>query len=183
MTYTRNPKQEIEPWMMEYFLTGEEPADPWQARAFMAWKNPRKTWRAIRDEILPEWIRQNPGKRPFAWWIYDAPEQRQRLGGTGTPCDEVLNETPFCAFGIPVSWVDAWEVEYYNGRAVDVHGEPIGRQHKEGSFSGVAIDPEDPPRYESQAAYLKRHGLLTPAEEKRLSDSDFEPETLKSERK
>jgi len=40
----------------------------------------------------------------------------------------------------------------------------------------VEIDPADPPRYESQAAYLRRHGLLLPGEAPRLRPRDFKPE-------
>jgi hypothetical protein len=39
----------------------------------------------------------------------------------------------------------------------------------------VDVDENDPPTFESQAAYLKRHGLLFAGEEKR---SDFEPESV-----
>jgi hypothetical protein len=45
-------------------------------------------------------------------------------------------------------------------------------------FAGVAIDENDSPRYESQAAYLERHGLLTPAERRRLTEKDFAPEVV-----
>jgi hypothetical protein len=37
------------------------------------------------------------------------------------------------------------------------------------------IDKDDPPIFESQAAYLKRHGLFLAGEERR---ADFEPGTL-----
>jgi len=36
------------------------------------------------------------------------------------------------------------------------------------------VNEDNPPMFESEATYLKRHGLLTKSEEKRLSD--FEPE-------
>jgi hypothetical protein len=36
----------------------------------------------------------------------------------------------------------------------------------------------DPPIFESQAAYLDRHDLLLPKEKKRLRETDFEPERL-----
>lgn len=41
-------------------------------------------------------------------------------------------------------------------------------------FKGVAIDDRDPPRYESEAAYLDRHGLFLPGERKRLKKADWE---------
>jgi hypothetical protein len=44
--------------------------------------------------------------------------------------------------------------------------------------SGVAIDPDNPPIYESQASYLERHGLFLPGERRRLKPADFEPERV-----
>ena len=42
------------------------------------------------------------------------------------------------------------------------------------------IDPRDPPAYESQAAYLRRHGLLAPSESRRLRAADFDAVELVS---
>jgi hypothetical protein len=163
----------------------------------------QKLWLENKESILPAWICANPGTRPSFWWLHDAPritpesisrlgrgegwvtprtseyaEPRQRLGGTGTPHHECLNYVPRFHCGIPDSWVSQWEEDYYNGRKMDIHGDPIGMEYTEGHFLGVAIDPEDPPRFESQASYLKRHGLLEPGEERRLKAKDFEPETI-----
>ena len=69
-------------------------------------------------------------------------------------------------------------VEYYNGRAVDVHGNPIGTEYHDGHFPAERFDPNDPPQFESEAAYLDRHGILLPSERRRLSREDFEPEVL-----
>jgi hypothetical protein len=46
------------------------------------------------------------------------------------------------------------------------------------SCEGDAIDPEDPPTYESQASYLERHGLFLPGEKKRLTKYDWLPDAL-----
>ena len=45
----------------------------------------------------------------------------------------------------------------------------------------MAIDPDDPPRYESEASYLQRLDLLLPGELERLTEADFEPELIGSE--
>jgi hypothetical protein len=42
----------------------------------------------------------------------------------------------------------------------------------------VPVDPDDPPTFESQAAYLKRLKLLLPGEEKQLTPDDFTPEWI-----
>jgi hypothetical protein len=90
----------------------------------------------------------------------------------------VLNVIPEFACGIPTSWVSAFDEQYYNGRARDIHGTPIGTEYHEGMFEGLAPRAEDPPRFESQASYLDRHGLLTPGERRVLTAIDFAPEIL-----
>lgn len=50
----------------------------------------RSRWRAHADELTAEYAKQNPGRRPYAWWKWTAPEPRKRLGGIGTPAHDVL---------------------------------------------------------------------------------------------
>jgi hypothetical protein len=139
----------------------------------------RELWRLCRDAVLPAWIAERPGTRPWAWWRFDAPEPaRRRLGGTGTPAHEVLAVEPESAFGLPTRWITRWMVEYCAGRAVNVSGNPIGQQYRGCPFPGVAIDPADPPRFESEAAYLNSRNLLTAAERAVLTNADFEPELV-----
>jgi hypothetical protein len=90
----------------------------------------------------------------------------------------VLAYEPEYDFGVPARWVTARTGEYYNGRARDVHGQPIGLEYREGGFRGVAIDPRDPPRFESEPTYLRRHKLLTTEEQARLTTTAFKPETV-----
>lgn len=165
--------------------------------------NHRDLWQLVREQILSDWIQVRPGTRPSWWWIYEAPkagdetlrslritekfyqgrgrerfcEPRQRLGGIGSPKHEVLAHAPCFSYGLPNEWVSQHDEDLYNGRLTDVNGEKILSYH-EGDFKGVAVSPLDPPRFESQAAYLRRLGLLQPGELRRLKDSDFEPEVL-----
>ena len=155
----------------------------------------RAMWEAHRDKILTAWVKDKPGTRPARWWEFDAPrspvgtypgcyydgelpEPRRRIGGTGSPKYEFLAYAASFEFGLPTYWVDEWEVSYYNGRSKDIHGIPIGTEFSEGNFDGIAYDPDDPPIFESQAAYLERHGLLTPAEKGALTPEAFEPESV-----
>ncbi len=138
----------------------------------------RELWEAHGESIVDEHAAEFPGTRPARWWQFDAPrsprgtylecfydgalcEPRERLGGIGTPQHEVLCYVPAFAFGIPAGWIDEGLVAYYGP-----------------AFKGVAIDPEDPPLFESHASYLGRHGLFLPGERKRLTKADWEPEAL-----
>jgi hypothetical protein len=150
-------------------------------------------WNAHSDRIVAKHVTIYPGTRPARWWQHDAPRQplgmypgcyydgklpepRQRLGGIGTPASEVLAYVPMYSYGLPAVWVDQWQVRYYSGTAVDIHGTPIGGLPRD--FKGVAIDPEYPPTFESQATYLKRHGLFLAGEERRLKKADWAAEAV-----
>jgi hypothetical protein len=65
-----------------------------------------------------------------------------------------------------------------SGLLNDIHGSPIGDRFANDTFKGVAIDPDNSPTFESQAAYLKRHGLFLVGEERRLKKADWEVESF-----
>ena len=86
-----------------------------------------------------------------------------RLGGKGTPKYEVLGYVPRFDRGIPVDWITQEDIALYQ------------RPSERGPFLSVAIDPNDPPVYESEAAYLRRQGLLLPRESDRLVRENYAP--------
>lgn len=139
----------------------------------------RAYWETNRKQILKDWIRTAPGTRPPAWWKYDVPEMaRQRIAGTGDPAWEHLGYVLSYRLGIPDLWVSEFDTQYYNGKARHVDGHIIPTDYKDGDFTGKAVDPNDPPTYESQASYLRRLELFAPGEERRLPVDAFEPETI-----
>jgi hypothetical protein len=149
-------------------------------------------WAEYSPDVMVEWIEANPGTRPSLWWRYSAPRAaptdvptrwfddtpppvpRLRLGGIGVGCHECLAHGLVYSFGIPGHWLNQELADFYNGRSKG------GRvtHAKEGDFPWPAVDPEDPPVFESQAAYLLRHGLLHPGERERLTDLDFALEAI-----
>ena len=170
--------------MSEFLRTGEYPADGadgfWEVFEANAPKHQGKlsdAWSKVRVSLLAEWLRESPGTRPYGWWIHDAPGHRLRLGGRGDDyAAHGWHQTH--EQGVPAQWLSQWQIDYYNGRALDIHGKRIGTEFKEGDFPYTAIDPTDPPRFESVAAYLDRHGLLTAAERRRLPSDAFDPERV-----
>jgi hypothetical protein len=36
----------------------------------------REAWKRYRHEILPAFIREHPGRRPFAWWLLEHRKER-----------------------------------------------------------------------------------------------------------
>jgi hypothetical protein len=134
----------------------------------------RAAWAQYGPAILAAWIEDRPG-RPSCWWKFDAPEMRARVGGRGTPFWSSSHW-----LGLPRNWFTDFEIAYYTGTARDIHGAPcVGTEHFIGREPpGEHFDRNDPPTFESQAAYLKRHALLGEAEAARLTAADFQPVVL-----
>jgi hypothetical protein len=116
----------------------------------------RDVWAEHAEAVVQHHIRRAPGTRPLRWWEYSAPEPRRRLGGTGDTLDTCTAYGPSFHYGIPDGW----------------------RRHGDYFTEGTPIDPDDPPRFESEAKYLLRLGLLLPGERERLCPRDFWPELV-----
>ncbi len=178
----RTPKTrraEISAEMMNYLSDREMDSKAWIF--FQADTEILAAWNVARDEILTAWSSTDPGTRPSHWWKFDAPRQalgtfegcyydgklpepRRRLGGIGTPAFEVSALVDQFEWGLPGYWVTRADVD-----------------RRGPAFEGVAIDSSDPPRYESEASYLRRLDLLLPTELGRLTEEDFEPDTIEAE--
>ena len=121
-----------------------------------AWKyfNPlAEVWAAHRDRIVIEHVRDYPGSRPRHWWTYDSPEPgRKRLGGVGDRLCLCSAYAENYEFGLPS---EGW------------------RRVGDGFSRGVPIDFNNLPKFESQAAYLRRLGLFLPGERERLKPAHF----------
>jgi hypothetical protein len=189
--------EQLSEFQRRYLETGDRD-HPGGGFGFLLWSFDRdavaSTWQSVGSDLVREWAALHPGTRPSGWWEYAAPStpipnvrpsvlddraaQRRRLGGIGTPQYEVLNVAPRFAFGLPVDWVDAFDEQYYNGRARDIHGKPIGTDFREGQFSGRAPRADDPPTFESQATYLARHDLLLDGERDRIPPAGWTPEAI-----
>jgi hypothetical protein len=116
----------------------------------------QEVWAEHAEAVVQHHIRRAPGTRPLRWWQYDAPEPRRRLGGIGTPLHECSGFIAPFEYGIPADW----------------------RTHGDFFSEGTPISATDPPRYESEAKYLLRLGLLLAGERARLCPRDFWPELV-----
>ncbi|MBI5618783.1 MAG: hypothetical protein HY943_21115 [Gammaproteobacteria bacterium] len=153
-------RRHVGDWRRRYLLSGQVPnvddaGDPFIAfdPIFRPASEHGETiaahWHAARDELLPEFVKQHPGRRPFAWWHCEAPEPRLRVGGTGIPLHEACNWPAHYAFGIPRDWLMPGEA----------FASLLARR---GEFR--VVDLHDPPRFEGEGAYFERLGLLLPGE-------------------
>lgn len=118
-------------------------------------------WSSFGDVVVDRWAVDRPGTRPSCWWRFSSKEPRERLSGVGDAASDVLAYVPALSFGLPALWVSEQNVARYGP-----------------SFRGRAPDPNDPPSFESQAAYLRRLNLLRPREIKSIPVARFEPEAI-----
>jgi len=164
----KNPKiKETEKWKIEFLKNGIIPDDlaPLGLDC-LDFFYPRDdddgqqvAWQEHKTAIMRTWIAKSPGSRCWAWWKFEAPEIRRRIGGTGTCAHDTLSYKPEFEFGMPTHWTDKFD-------------EKFCRKMKT-KKKIIAIDADDRPTYESEATYLRRLDLLSEAEMKKLKRSDF----------
>jgi len=163
----RKVKIEQKPsWLLRYLAFGEIPG-PKDEGALDCYllrgkqRNVKRMWKKYRDFILADCLQNRPGTRPFAWWIFDAPRWTRKFNAW---FDGTLPEPRERISG---QGVIVWEK----------FPSIVPRLNFGVPMDWYEINKDDPPMFESQASYLKRHGLFKKNEEKRLTDSDFEPES------
>jgi hypothetical protein len=86
-------------------------------------RHPAELWKCFGEHFLKEFIRENPGRRPLAWWMFGSPDS----ANPGGPLADYLAALA------------------------------IARQH--------ALWPA-----KRQAEFLRKHGLLTKAEIKKMKE-------------
>jgi hypothetical protein len=84
---TRLRTPDIEPWKIEFLLTGRPPEAPTPGKsdnsaigwAFFHWlgsgdmSRVKQDWDEWKAVLVPEWIELHPGSRPIGWWLFDSP--------------------------------------------------------------------------------------------------------------
>ena len=105
-------------------------------------------WELLRDTLLPRWIKERPGTRPAAWWLFDAPDpkRRERVDGGVHPFDDKKRALDVARSDHPALWRAAYRLMFGLPAAFIM---PFDRDLKEES-------------YEPEWSYLVRHKLLTP---------------------
>ena len=100
----RQPKAEhqIPSDWVDYYLHGYEPDLNYWDFFLDVWLNSREheLWEEIKGDLLPQFIRKNPGKRPYGWWLFDGPRTkiknfdlirpRRQVSGIGTRAPDTV---------------------------------------------------------------------------------------------
>ena len=149
---TRARRAEIDPVLWAALNDEPIPADgnPFIALDINDYDAMRPLWFEHRAMILADWIHAKPGTRPRCWWLFDAPRlAADKLG--------------------------RWASTVYAPRLIETRhklrgdGKPlheallIAPSHDYGIPAWFG-NSDQPPVFESQHAYLRRHVLLTSTE-------------------
>jgi hypothetical protein len=111
----------------------------------------RRAWDELRHDLLPAFIAEHPGTRPYAWWVFDAPERRQRTDGVVHPFDDRKRRQ---------------HVENV-ARKYPAFRETAYKLHR-GRPRCLCVPDDFAAQYESELQYLDRLDLLTPEERAEL---------------
>lgn len=146
---SRYSKPALSKEIRDYFESGNTENETIELYAIRTDKSKMQSiWDENKELLLDKFIKKYPGFRPFAWWLLESPEPRQRIGGTGkTPWDAGKSVKPYYDMGVPNSW------NYPDNGKI------------------ISFDRSNPPTFESEAEYLQRHALLTPIEEKIIAEN------------
>jgi|SRR5450830_23931 len=130
------------------FLNDEKPKNPFVAliKADSRWC---ALWDAYGERITNEWVERHPGTRPTHWWKFSAPR-----------------------LAYPYEGLECW---LWLEPRLQVGGEPVDASegasaHRKAIPDWDEEDPAyitNPPEFESERAYLKRHDLPLPGEASR----------------
>jgi hypothetical protein len=122
----------------------------------------RKAWDELRHELLPEWAREHPGTRPYAFWKFDSVQfedgRRRRIDGKPHPFDCKQRSLHVAKSDRP----DFWKVAYALRRGLpSTYIMPFDRDLQEDFMQNI-MHGRDSVIFEPEWSYLQRHGLLLP---------------------
>jgi hypothetical protein len=155
---TRPRNKGIDPTHWAILTDALPPADanPFIALDAESYDAMRLLWEDHCAGILADWIKTKPGTRPAMWWRYDAPrldpEKHGRWSRTVLAPRLIETRRKLRGDGKPLH-------EALNYAPAHHYGIP--------AWCG---DPDNPPEFETQRIYLKRHGLLLPAERRKIAE-------------
>lgn len=154
---TRTRREAIDPALWAILTDAPLPADanPILVMEGRSYTYMRPLWDEHRAGILADWIKAHPGARPAMWWVFDAPrlapDKLGRWAGTMYGPRMIETRRKLRGDGRPLHETLNYAPAYHYG------------------IPAWLGDPGNPPEFETQHAYLKRHGLLLPAERNKVA--------------
>jgi hypothetical protein len=135
------------------YLNDEEPENPFtQFSPDDYWQ---RLWAEYGGQITQNWAKKYPGTRPSFWWKHSAPRLPVEEHGDYVDCyfaNRLIKPR------LKISGSGTPSIACFNNNMYLDYGIPEYVDD---------VDENDPPVWESQLDYLKRHGLLLPGEVRR----------------
>lgn len=94
----RRRSSDAPPWLVERLVSGHDFAFLEGRDLEISREALRAAWERLGPAITGDWIREQPGTRPWAWWEFEAAEPRRQISG-GPP-----REGDGLWFGLPPCW-------------------------------------------------------------------------------
>ena len=124
----------------------------------------KTAWDIMGDNLLAEWIKAKPGTRPWAWWRWQSPERRPRVDGGTHPHENAERSKHVANIDSPSAWARAFALNFgLPSMFIPAFDKDLYHEwwRCDDWYTETKI-------FESQATYLLRHDLLTPAEKAEL---------------
>lgn len=134
----------VQDWQLCYLSYGKFPTmqrfEKVGIRVLMATKaEVEEWWHLYKEKVFALWVQYHPMSFPWAWWEFEAPRWGKFLPTISLPEPRLkLQGSGGCAFDL------------YKGAAPN---------HSFGCYQIWKIDKNDPPVFESEEDYAKRHQL------------------------
>lgn len=125
----------------------------------------RQAWLVVTPYVMPEWLRELPGCRPYAWWQCEAPERRRCITGLH-PLDDLDRRARIERTAEAVDDPERFIAEHDELR----YGVPR-----------IWLPSDVGTEYEDETTYLTRLDLLTDEERARIPMVDSIIEQLACE--
>jgi hypothetical protein len=67
----------------------------------------REVWGGVSAGLMKQWARAYPGRRPWAWWAFDAPKSRMVINPGAAPISAASWHSWRESFGMPLAMSDS----------------------------------------------------------------------------
>ncbi len=118
----------------------------------------RAAWESLRSDLLPKWVSDHPGRRPWAWWEFDSVGRRETRNGRVHPFDDKARTLHVAKVGGDFMPRRAYELGW---GMPSCHIPPFDSDLINDFYkNGLRRPPSE--IFEEEWAYLVRHNLLLP---------------------
>jgi hypothetical protein len=118
----------------------------------------RRGWDSLKATIMPAWISERPGTRPYSWWKFESSDRRRRIDGKPHPFDNKARSLHIAKSDNP----EFWKRAYALNRGMPACFIPPFDDDLSRDFMQNILHGRDSEIFEPEWSYLQRLNLLLP---------------------